>query len=201
MQFQQITVEDIKQARVAMKAYRAAVRERHSREDEMILRGYREIVRGRRLLNLNEAITAGGPDAIGLPRLAIARADAKTCLCRRTREGALVFAIDRTSFWRSNAAHDRRIDFPPGTLPAAVAAWDQRWHEAQAIVPIVPPMFRPDADLSKYHVLFEAEWKLFPPRDPALLKHVGGYLWAVLAIWDLTEVERTVIGLTRRPRR
>jgi hypothetical protein len=31
------------------------------------------------------------------------------------------------------------------------------------------------------------------PRDPALLRHVRGDLWAVLATWDLTELERLVL--------
>lgn len=30
--------------------------------------------------------------------------------------------------------------------------------------------------------------------DPALLKHIGGDLYAVLATWDLTELERSVLG-------
>lgn len=33
-----------------------------------------------------------------------------------------------------------------------------------------------------------------PGTDPALLKHVGGDLWAVLATWDLTPLEAAVLG-------
>lgn len=36
-------------------------------------------------------------------------------------------------------------------------------------------------------------WKL-PPGDPLLLKHLAGTLYAVLAVWDLTELERAVFG-------
>ena len=36
-----------------------------------------------------------------------------------------------------------------------------------------------------------------PPRDPALLRNITGTLYAVLAVWDLTEVERAVLGMTR----
>jgi len=34
-----------------------------------------------------------------------------------------------------------------------------------------------------------------PPRDPALIRHIRGDLWAVLAVWDLTELERAVLAM------
>jgi hypothetical protein len=37
-------------------------------------------------------------------------------------------------------------------------------------------------------------WNEIPARDPALLRHIRGDLWAVLAVWDLTELERAVLG-------
>ena len=40
-----------------------------------------------------------------------------------------------------------------------------------------------------FHVLWEVEsWTPEPPRDPALLRHLRGDLWSVLAVWDLTEL-------------
>ncbi|MGH3300400.1 MAG: hypothetical protein ACRDOK_01755 [Streptosporangiaceae bacterium] len=33
-----------------------------------------------------------------------------------------------------------------------------------------------------------------PPRDPALLRWIRGDLWAVVAQWDLTELERAVLS-------
>jgi len=49
---------------------------------------------------------------------------------------------------------------------------------------------------------FEADWKPVrdrrrAPGDPALLKHLGGPFYAVLATWDLTFVEQAVLGVTR----
>ena len=40
------------EAREAYKAYRASVRERHSAEDEAIMRGYKELAAGHQVLNL-----------------------------------------------------------------------------------------------------------------------------------------------------
>ena len=61
-----------------------------------------------------------------------------------------------------------------------------------ALIPNVPPALRPAHALSNYHLLWEAEWRVAPgppPGDPALLKHIGGDLYSVLAVWDLTPVE------------
>jgi hypothetical protein len=62
------------------------------------------------------------------------------------------------------------------------------------MVPPVPPGLQPKFGLGNYHILWEAEWEMVAPKDPALLKHIGGDLYAVLATWDLTEIERTVLA-------
>jgi hypothetical protein len=48
-------------------------------------------------------------------------------------------------------------------------------------------------------VLWEVEewtWRTTPrpPGDPALLRHVGGDIYAVEAIWDLTPLEQLVLS-------
>ena len=63
------------------------------------------------------------------------------------------------------------------------------------MVPIVPPQLRPHWGLHNYHILWEADWQKVPPRDPALLERIGGDLYAVLAVWDLTELERAVLAM------
>lgn len=35
---------------------------------------------------------------------------------------------------------------------------------------------------------------MIPPGDPALLKHMGGDLYAILAVWDLSPLERAVLA-------
>ena len=69
----------------------------------------------------------------------------------------------------------------------------------RSMVPNVPPKFRParSTTLATYHVLWEVdEWKKTPrpPGDPALLKHLRGDLWIVLATWDLTPLEQAVLA-------
>jgi hypothetical protein len=181
------------EARKAFLAYRSAVRERHNTEDEAIMRGYKALSLGRRIINIRDTLLAGGFDEMHRPRLAIARADATTCTVQSFWDGDVRFyAVQRT--WTAKKA-DRRIYNSLTTWPNgprfAVA-------EAQAIVPITPPQLRPAHALSGYDVLWEAEWRRVAPRDPALLKHLGGDLYVVVATWDLTPLEQTVIAGTRR---
>lgn len=61
------------------------------------------------------------------------------------------------------------------------------------MVPSVPVWLRPEGHLSEYHILWEAEWEVAPPVDPILLKYVSGPMYAVIAQWDLTPVERAVL--------
>jgi hypothetical protein len=55
---------------------------------------------------------------------------------------------------------------------------------------------RPKATLEHFHILWEAVWQPHTaPRDPMLLKHLGGVFYAVVAVWDLTELERAALRL------
>lgn len=74
--------------------------------------------------------------------------------------------------------------------------------DGYALVPIVPADVRSKVtgQLSTYFTLWEVEqWadqriRSLSDRDPLLLKHIGGELYAVVAEWDLTEIERAVMA-------
>jgi hypothetical protein len=186
------------EARAAFQDYRRAVRARHDREDEQIMRGYKALAQGKRVINLRETIQAGGEDAQHRPRLAVVRADATVCFLMRRGDGRVTFGVTRDAARSWRARRNKRVEYEAGTLPAIPGAnpWDSV--EAEAIAPNVPPRLRPRWALSGYHILFEAQWKRTAPIDPALLKHLGGDLWAVLAVWDLTPLERAVLGARAR---
>lgn len=84
-----------------------------------------------------------------------------------------------------------RTDYPSGYFDAV-----------KATVPIIPPEHRPgDHALSQYSILWEVEkWEALPkpplpPGDPMLLKPLAQTgLYAVMAHWDLTEIEKMVLG-------
>lgn len=203
------------EAREAFAAYRAEVRARHDDEDRSIMRGYRELAAGRHLIRLSDTMRAGGEEVLrfrrnprgparyaegSLPRLAIARADARYVYTDGIdHDGSIEFRGKPTV----HATNRHDVVFLPGSFDEnderPRIAW-RYWGSVptfRAIVPIVPPPLRPAHALSGYHILFEAEWALSSPPapvDPALLKHIGGDLWAVHAVWDLTELERAVLA-------
>lgn len=179
------------EARLAFLDYRRALQQRHNDEDEAIMRGYRAMAAGHQLLNLREAITAGGQDELGCPRLAVMRADLQWCYLGRGANGDVTFQPQRYIDGRRSRGVYR---FPAATLPPR--EWREIHNDRRAIVPTIPPQFRPTHSLVNYELLWEATWEKVPrpPGDPALLKRITGDLFAVLAIWDLTRLEQAVLG-------
>lgn len=198
-------------ARVALEAYRADVaaytaaelrrtrghhgskREtaaRLARIDAAVMETYGAISKGRPVFRLEDAIRAGGVDGEHRPRLAIARADETRVRMWADRQGAVQFTGPAS---RDVVGSSRIFRLPAGTLPTWTG---QPWPpSATAIVPTIPPRYRPAAaNLSAYAIIWEADWRAVP-RDPALLRPLGRGLYAVLAVWDLTEVERLALGM------
>lgn len=172
--------------------YRSALEGRPvTTEDRGILIGYKAMARGRAILHLGDVFRSCPVDAKGLPRLAVARADWRWCHFQakgRWRTPDLIaFAANERDTWGDGRA--RKILVPQPTKPARAINQDHH----RALVPLVPPNLRPDKP-HDYHILFEAEWEAVPPKDPMLLRHLHGSLYAVLAAWDLTELERAVLS-------
>lgn len=198
----------IEEAEQAFEEYRTAVRERHDDEDKRIMQGYRALARGQQVIRLSRTITAGGTDFLTIrkrwnagikidvtvPKLAVARAN---------RETVWTYGVDDRGGCVMQTKRDPHVNnrfdvmrFPEGTFGAAQ---DNDWGHLpriRAVVPNIPPRLRPRTGLGNFHILFEAEWGIDPepPVDPALLKHIGGDLYAVIATWDLTELERAVLA-------
>jgi len=181
------------QALTQFRVYRDAVRERHSDEYSAIMHGYKALSKGYALLDLGEVMKRAGLDAYQRPRLAIARATGQHVYCRVAIDGRAQFCI-RHDWYRSS--RHCCISFPKGTFSPQNSThekWERTWHqEAKAILPLIPAALRPKASLENYHILWEAEWESVP-RDPLLLRHLSGMLYAVMANWDLTSLERAVL--------
>ena len=193
-------------ARNALAEYRAAVKARQEQkplddderrqlqEDEATLKTLNALARGEKVLNLFDVMEAAKCKPDGSPVLAIARATWTHCWCSRVGD-MLRFAGTSDTHHRTRHMY---VDIPrrrlPGfALPPRVVNWrEETW---RAVVPQVPPRHRPKRrHLQGYFVLWEAEWQKVPV-DPILLRHLTGPLYVVLAAWDLTEVERAVLGL------
>lgn len=184
-------------ARRAFLQYKAAFAQTGSAEDGMIMRGYRAIASGKRVISLREVLKAGGLKPDGYPNLAISRADQTRVAVEFDWDGECRFYTMTPRTRRP--VPGTRILVPTGTFPAYKDVHGSKTRERmQTMVPSIPPEFRPPYDLKNYHILWEVDtWTIAPPVDPALLKHIGGDLYAVLAVWDLTDLERAVLGITR----
>ena len=205
------------EAEKAFQEYRRAVRSAKTAqvntEDAQIARCYKALSKGHQVIDLNDVMRRGGENSKGLPRLAISRADYDQVRleCEWTTGDVEIYPPDLgSSYGRARFAYRGEVFRFPGLLTVREpsftrpAPWDRAFRipikEFKAVVPNIPPSLRPDYALSNYHLLFEARWEVAnprPPRDPALLKHLGGPLYAVLATWDLTPVEQAVLGVTR----
>jgi hypothetical protein len=193
-----LTTIDIpaEEATTRLAEYEGVLRTERSAEDEAIAAGYRAAARGLPVVVLPDVFAAGGWFPNGLPRLAITRADATVCRVEvngwRDDRRTLVFADDDRSSNRGAlvGSHTVRVSMP---APERVAR--QRWR-GRTTVPLIPPRHRPRRPrLRAFHVLWEVEaWDPTPPRDPALLRHIRGDLWSVMATWDLTDLERAVLS-------
>ena len=187
-------------AQKAFEEYRSAFRESHEQTDGEIMRAYKALAAGKTLISLSGAIRTGGLDEIGRPQLAIARADEPRITMHIERDGGITY---RPSSWTIRA-EDRVFQLPAGTLAPpldeTMDSWRQPWSGTwYAALPFIPPTCRPPLRIENYHLLWEATWhKGSGPRsqlrDPMLLRRVGGDLFAVVAAWDLTEVEKLVLA-------
>lgn len=189
------------QAQEKLRAYR---RQLH-KDSETLYReaevGYQELAAGRPLIQLSKAIQQGGFDEKMRPRLAIARADRREVYFSWRASGTRgTFSSMKDPSWTSRRTPSLVIDVSLGRQHDklhSVTGW--------ALVPMVPADKRPDkGQLQDWHILWEVDqWHdrsqtLTASRDPYLLKHIGGDLWAVLAEWDLTQLEMAI--LEARPR-
>jgi hypothetical protein len=184
MELHAITM-DATAARKAFREHRRA----SGPEDEQLRSGYRAMARGQQLISLTAAMRSAGLDEHGLPRLAVCRSDAAWVYTHGIAEdGGAVFRMDRVSPDRDPR---RRVKIAADTFPRPRRVTWQTW---TAMVPSVPPPLRPSRRLGDYFTLWDVDWQLVPPEDPALLQHVGGDLYAVVAVWDLTPLERAVLS-------
>lgn len=195
MEVNSVTMEP-EAAERAFREYRAAFMAERNRIDGELMRGYKALADGKTLLSLRETIQKGGVDEFGRPHLAVARADETQIEFDRERNGSVRYTPDR---WSRVTSTDRIFELPEGTLPELTEdqdvtdAWRRRW---LASLPFIPPQYRPPLKLENYHLLWEAEWRVSrgsQRRDPMLLRRVGGDLFAVVAAWDLTPIEKLVL--------
>jgi hypothetical protein len=182
----------VEKAREKLKAYRTNVH----RDSEAIYaeaaRGYEELAKGTPLIMLSQAIQQGGFDEKMRPKIAVAAADRREVMFRWSRnEPVARFDSTKHKDGLNNARLNMRIN---------MGRTQEHWVEAYALIPMVPADVRPaTGQLKDWFILWEVDrWyersqTARASRDPMLLKHIGGDLYAVLAHWDLTPLEMAIL--------
>lgn len=182
----------------AYRVYRQACRGNPTEQDTAVMLGLKAFSKGHAILDLCDVIRAAGLDELRRPRLAIARASWAFCYLYvlGTREGV---RFQREPGWLVGRRRIGRrpslgyVELPPSAFPQLPNDPTASNFTLRAAVPYVPPSIRPAA-LADYFILWEAVWEPRPPADPLLLRHLHGFLYAVLAVWDLTDLERAVMA-------
>ncbi len=167
------------QAFEALRQYKQH-RDAYDKRDWEIERIYRAISKGKTVISVNQALISAGFDERNRPKLAIGRADDTECRCV-VDDNVVMFSPNGRFSQR-----EFRIQWPGAVYKSG--GWG-----LTAKVPRIPPQHRPASNtLKNYHILWEADWQEIP-RDPYLLKRIGKDAWIVLAAWDLTDVEVSVL--------
>lgn len=179
---------------------KALKKSQRSPEDDALLSLYTSVAKhGARVLTLSAAFRQAGLNELGQPRIAIAQADWLRVSCGRVAatwnrmQDPANFGLlfEDPAKWRSRVG---KINLPAGCFTQTPTD-----KALTTPVPYVPAKIRPKFHLRNYHVLFEVEeWTVEMQRDPFLLKHIMGETYAVIAEWELTELEAQLIGGMRR---
>jgi len=190
------------------KEYEAALRRSHSEADKLMTQTFKALSEGLGVINIHKAIGKAGFNAeTSLPFLAVSRADQPVVWFRRNSRdetGGRFGATQRMMEFPTAAAEKSRrlFQYPIGTMEtwesvmgSGVRVPRGFWGLHRAPVPSIPPQFRPGDAKSKYLIMWEVEkWEMVVPVDPMLLRPLAGGLAVVFAHWDLTEIERMVLG-------
>ncbi len=182
--------ENLPEARRKYLEYRAACKENLNATDVALKNAYREVAKGTQVFSLLEVLREAGLDEDRRPRLAFAQANAEFCFCEVQWTGAAKLRwVDDN--WTTARRHCRK--FEEGFFPRLGSSYEPTVR-GRAIMPSIPPELRPpQRALHRYHILWDAVWTPDPPVDPVLCKHLGKDLYAVVAVWDLTDLERAVL--------
>ena len=191
-----LITEDPAQAREQLAEYNRQLHRRDDPEYQAIAAGYAELAVGRPLLNLKECFATVPLDEKGRPRLAIARADRRTVMLRMLSGRLNRMLFDTRKNQAPNGALAIDVEVPPFA--------GRNFWRSYALVPMIPAAVRDEIPrgtaVTSCHILWEVEqWSDTPlgsqaDRDPYLLRYLGGDLWTVLAEWNLTQLERSVMA-------
>lgn len=178
---------------------KALTKSQRTEEDDALLSLYTSIAKhNARVITLGAAFRQTGLNELGQPKLAIARGDWGHVIFSQHGESRTEWNPKYRAWYRSGKFSEAGL---PTTRASAVRLRPNVFPEFElpkllrTTVPHVPADVRPKFHLRNYHILFEVDkWTEEMPVDPFLLKHVMGDTYAVLAEWELTDLEASILG-------
>lgn len=204
---------DPQEARDRARVYRKALHRSAEEEYRAVLAGLEAMGEGYPVINYSVAIRDAPVDDRGRPMLAVARANARQVAFRHQGGTSATFSTLPRSLGQNRGQHtwDYVARFPTGLMVrrvelARAPQVQTRWEAVDgfALVPLVPPealtAIGGTSRLVSHLILWEVEeWAdnvigAKPDIDPLLLRPIHGDLCAVVAQWDLTELERSVMA-------
>jgi hypothetical protein len=200
---------DKAEAEKKLQAYRTQLKKRANTEYELAVKAYEMVAKGQAILNIVDAFQQTGLGEDLRPKLAIARADKKEVQVHVSASNRrLSFSTHARGMWAGGYEGNLFVNVPFVFTPEQDQVIRKQYSMTGfALVPMIPADIRANVKGSDedYMILWEVEkWAdrslTSPaPRDPYLLKHIAGELYAVVAEWDLTDLERSIMsGRNRR---
>lgn len=213
MNIETITM-DKNEALEKLKAYKDALkRSARSKAEAHVTKEYKDAVialralgKGHAIIDIEDVISGAPIDSKERPKLAICRADLKQVKFRwAPNSNTAAFVGEKSGYW--SLAKDINLEINMGRNHhfTEVRDWNREAGlqpailEGFSLVPLVPPTVEVKSKLENYHILWEVEnWSdteigAKPDRDPYLLKRLNTTLFAVVAEWDLTELEMLIM--------
>jgi hypothetical protein len=193
-------------AKEEWKAYNELLKTRKDKQLKVMKEAMYYAKQGKYLVDIYDAIKKAGLNKNHEPRFAIARADLHEVFLEKQDTGTVRYCMERGWNRRSqnddvqlpqnifNIQWERRKNTVNGIT--TIDNWQIDKKELKTKVPIIPSTLVPAGQLSSYYILWEVkEWEKLPEmKDPFLLKRISENLFAVLGSWDITELERAIMG-------
>lgn len=187
------------QAKVEWKKYCQLLKTRKDKHLKILKESMYWAKQGKQFIDIYEVMKKAGLSINNEPKLAIARADIHNIYFEKRDTSTGTFQIKQGSWDKTNINLPQKtfkIPWKRDVRDGKEIMWEIKDKFLKTKVPIIPVDLMPEGDLSNYYVLWEVrEWEKLPePKDPFLLKRISENLFVVLGTWDLTELERAIMG-------
>ncbi len=192
-----------KQAAEEWKKYCQLLKKRKDKHLKIMKEAMYHAKKGRLLLDVYEAMQKAGLNSKNEPRFAIARADIPAVRFEKRDTGTGNFLMEEgwnRSGWSTDVHLPQKTFKVQWERQVDASGTKSRWEidnqYLKAKVPIIPADLMPEGDLKNYYIIWEVKtWEQLPEtKDPFLLKRISENLFVILGAWDVTELERAVIG-------